>query len=108
MRYKMVWETEHEVDGTDYATLEEAKACAIETLHSWMESQVIDNGYPMNPKEWNEEQIEEWDSMIYNCGVSVRDKTKYNDEDFGEIWEPSDEELKEIGWVLYEEMKQGF
>lgn len=105
MRYKMVWETECCVDSIDYETLEEAKANAIETLYFWMKSQVIDNKYPMNPKEWNEKQIEEWDYMIYNCGVSIRDKTKYNDKDFGEIWEPSNEELKEIGWVLYEEMK---
>lgn len=105
MRYKMVWETEHCVDGIDYETLEEVKEYAIETLLQWMKSQVINNRYPMNPKEWNEKQIEEWNYMIYNCGVSVRDNTKYNDKDFGEIWEPSNEELKEIGWVLYEEIK---
>ena len=104
MRYKMVWETENCVDGIDYATLEEAKASAIETLCQWMKNQIVDNEYPTNPNKWNEKQIEDWNYMIYNCGVSVRDNAKYNDEDFGEIWELSDKELKEIGWVLYEEM----
>ena len=108
MRYKMVFDTGDCVDSIGFETFEEAQADALDTLVLWMTEFCNHEKCSINLKEWTQKQIDEWDYMIYNCSVEVRDKERYNDEDFGEIWEPSDEELKEIGWVLYEEMKQGF
>ncbi len=101
-RYTLIWDTDSFCDGSDYDSLEAAKADGLDVLINWMVEQAWD--YPRETSEWTQKQIEDWDYMIYNCSVSVRDNEQYNEEDFGEVWYPSDEECKEIGWVLYEEM----
>ena len=102
MAFKMVWENESCADSIDCKTFDEAKDHALELLMDWRSCHLTDNNYPSRLEDWSEKQIEDWDYMICNCFVSVRDDEKYNEEDFGEVWSPSDKELSEIGWLDYE------
>lgn len=103
-RYQVVYETDCVVDGFYCDDFETAKVCALDVLSGWIEEVIVEEGCTENIKDWTEKQKENWDYMIYNCSVSVRDKKLYNEEDFGEIWSPSYSDEEEIGWVTYEEL----
>ena len=115
-KYIVIWNTEDCCDSTrmEYETLEAAKNEAKEIYLEWSIAEqmnwtvmVSENGkeYKLAPTE---DQIEEWDYMIYNCYVYIRELDKngniIDDEDY-EYW-LSDNELKEIGWMEWSELKK--
>lgn len=101
-RWIVVYDMGHTVDSFDCDTFEEAKNAALYTLITWMIDQSYN--YPPDYEEWNEKEISDWNYMINEYSVSVKDRTKNNNEDFEEVWSPSDEEKKKICWLTYDEL----
>lgn len=100
----VMFDTDSFCDGFECDSFEYAKDEAIETLIDWMVEEYSnweddDNHIP------TEQEKENWDYMIYNCSVYVE---KYNEDtdEYEDYWYPSDEELKEIGWVTIDERNQ--
>lgn len=99
----VVWSTDDCCDSYGCETMEWAKGSALDTLLEWMNEEIHDwkfspDGTPLPTQE----QKDSWDYMIYNCWVEVR---KYNPrtDDYDDVWEPSDDELTELGWKTFEE-----
>lgn len=97
----VVWDCDSFSDGMGCDTFDEAKSDAFETLIQW-EVDEIQNWKSQNPTE---EEKENWDYMIYNS-ISYVKKYNENTDEYEDYWYPSDEELKEIGWCLWDEQKQ--
>lgn len=91
--WQMVYDTDTCTDGIDYESFEAAKESAFDTLLEWMaeERSRWANDTP------TEEEIEDYDYMIYNSSTSVYKYNPYTDE-YEEYWSPSYEDEKEIGW----------
>ena len=103
MKYKMVYDGDHFIDSIEYDSLEKAIASAEDTLGEWACEEMSnwkcdDKGFPQP----TEEQIENWDYMIYNMGVWVVPADCDGDID-NAIWTPPDELRKQIGWLLWED-----
>lgn len=103
--FHVVWNTDDCCDEYDVESMECGKDSALDTLVNWMCEETEEwkfgpDGTPMP----TEEQIESWDYMIFNCYVYV---TKYNPEadEYETVWEPSDEELEDIGWHEWKKEK---
>lgn len=82
-KFRCIYDGDSFIDGIDCETFEQAKALAEDILCDW-EAEVVDD--------------EEHDYMVYNCMTWAEEY----DEDTGtwnDIWYPSDEFLKSIGWV---------
>lgn len=112
--YIVRWDIDSCSDSYDVESLEAGKSRAIDTLLEWMgqeqwgwkaipdydweQAKNLFDGFDLTGK-----QLVDWDYMIYNCGVAV---AKYNarTDTYDDVWEPSGEELREIGWVLHEEV----
>ena len=108
-QWLMVWNTEDCTDGIEFDTEEEARDAMCETYIQWELEETAawkcdDNGtlYP------TEEQIEHWDMMIENCYCCVTEWDDMIDEwmDTYYAYNLSNEELKQILWVEYEELKE--
>jgi hypothetical protein len=94
----VVWSNEHTCDGYDADSLEEAQGFAIDTLIEWQAEESSNWSFlPDGTPTPTDEQVESWDYMIYNCYVYVKQYNPNTDE-YETVWEPSDEELEEIGW----------
>lgn len=97
--YRVTWENEHSCDGFDCDSFERAKGEAFDTLLEWMSDESLkwdfdDNMTPIPTPE----QIDDWNYMIYNCGVYLY---KYNPDtdEYDEIEDWATEaEFEEIGW----------
>lgn len=100
--WKVIYDTENFCDSVDANSFEEAKETAIEILVNWVNEEL--DHYPVDFNEWSEEQVENWDYFIYNCSVEIVKYNPITDEYDGYDWELSDEDAKEIGWMLYEEL----
>lgn len=116
-RYIVIWNTEDCCDSTriEFTTLEAAKNEAKDVYYEWM-SNKQDNwsvifsedkdGYIPAPTK---DQIEEWDNMIDNCYAYIRELDKNGNiidkENYYKFW-LSDDELKEIGWMEWSELKE--
>ena len=102
--YHVTWETDNCCDGFDCESFESAKCAALDTLIEWEMEESQD--WSFDPETYKsqptEEQKENWDYMIYNCGVSVYKYNPQTDE-YDEVWSPSEEELDSIGWKLFYE-----
>lgn len=115
-RYIVIWNTEDCCDSTrfEYETLEAAKHEAKEILYNWIITEQANWSviFSEDKKEYvpvpTEDQIEEWDYMIYNCYVYIRELDKdgnvIDDEDC-EYW-LSDEEYEDLGWMEWSELKE--
>lgn len=106
-RYTMIYDGDSFVDGTDHETLEEALEAAKETRIFWEECEMYDwNFDDKGVPHPTEKQIEDWDYMIWNCSTYVIEK----DDDGNTIEEYylSDDDLKEIGWMEWAEIKKNF
>ena len=116
-RYIVVWNIKDCCDSTriEFTTLEAAKNEAKDIFYEWMNdeqdnwsvifSEDKDGYIPVPTKD----QIEEWNNMINNCYVYIRELDKngniINKEDYYKFW-LSDDELKEIGWMEWSELKE--
>ena len=112
-KYCLVYEAEDFTDGFGSSDLEYLKEQALEILVNWMTSErakwSIINGIHTPTSK----QIDDYDYMIHHCSVSVRKYVEEtivtNDGDLvyeklEDYWCPSNEQLKEIGWMPYEEL----
>lgn len=99
--WQMVWNNDSCVDGIDFESFGAAEECAEDTLVLWQTHEA--SNYPSDLNDWNEEQIEDWDYMIYNFSVRV-DKYNPDTDEYEQYWSPSYEDEKAIGWELYEDL----
>lgn len=88
-QFHMVYDTGDAVSGIEHETFDGAKADVFDTLCEW-QSQF--SGSP-----------DDWDMMIEESSTHV---TKYNPEteEYDDYWFPSEEELRNIYWVRYDEL----
>ena len=87
--YRVIYDTEHFIDGFEVATEDEAIERCKDIYLGWMAAE-------------DKTQTETWDNMIYTCSAWVE---KFDPEEGGYIpyWEPDDEYLTSIGWDTIEE-----
>lgn len=97
-KYHMVFDMPDTIDCDSFDSLEKAKSALWDTYLLWMS------------EEWNtwksaiptEEEKDNWDDMIYNFGCWIEEYDPMTD-DYGVCFEPTSEELEEIGWKLFNE-----
>lgn len=92
--YHVHWDTDNCCDACDCESFEQAKEEALDILLEWM----AEAQYSWRSDTPTQEQAESWDYMIYSCGVSVARYDPWTDT-YDTIWEPSQDELDEIGWT---------
>lgn len=99
------------IDGIGCETLDDAIVTAKDVMINW-ESEKMSNwkweaGKPLPSP--TPEQIEEWDSMIENCGCYIvewdYEEKEYPSGDYA-VW-PSDIDLDSIGWKPWDELQKG-
>ena len=112
--YRTIWDGDHFIDGQDHDSLEAAIADAEDTLVEWAAESMSTWKFGediMTPAP-TEEQIEDWDYMIYNCGahvVAFDEKTgEYGDYLDDAVWPRSQEDLDNLGWMLWEDYVKKF
>jgi len=89
--YRVVWSNEHCADAFDAGDdLDSAKEEALNLLRAWM-SQFME--------EFHEDRAAAWDMMILNSEVGV-----YECDSEEAAWEPDDNDLSKIGWVVSDEL----
>lgn len=92
--FRMVWDTDTYCDGIDCESFGAAKCQAEDTLIEWM---CQERG------EWEdqfcptEEELNNYNYMVYNSSVSVYKYDPDTDE-YEEEWSPSYEEEEKLGW----------
>ena len=91
--WMVVYDGDSFTDGFGCASLDEAKDRALGILVDWAEAERMN--WKTDPP--TEDEIDDFDYMIYNCSVWVE---KYNPDtdEYEEYWSPSYEDEKEIGW----------
>lgn len=106
--YMLRWDTDDTSDGYEIENYGTAKAEVEDTLLLWAAEEVHnwqfdENGIP-HPTE---EQIENWDYMIYNCNAWVEKwnpvTQEYEEFDGSYL---TDWEYHEIGWELWENLEK--
>lgn len=112
-RYTVVWNTEHCCDSIriEFTTLEAAKDKVKEIYLEWLTAEQMN--WNINKESFKpiptKNQIEKWDNMIDNCYAYIRELDKngniINNNDYYKFW-LSDDELKEIGWAEWSELKE--
>lgn len=91
--FLMVWDTDHCCDGIDCESLGAAKCLAEDTLIEWQMEEISKwkDGVP------TEEQIDDWNYMIWNCGVEIYKYDPDTDE-YVVADRLSYEEEEQLGW----------
>lgn len=107
--YEVVYSTESFTDGFEVVSVEDGKEAALDLLIEW-ESQDRDWWGSRMP---NEDEIDDWDSMIENCEAYVvqYDNDKVDEYGCGEyeiVWQPDDEDLKRIWWLYWDEIAESY
>ena len=90
----MVWDTDSCCDDIECESFEQAKGEAEDTLIIWMCDERDTWKDVFIPTE---EELENYNYMIYNCSVRV-DKYNPDTDEYEEYWEPSYEDEELIGW----------
>lgn len=109
------WDCGDFVDGRDCEDLEDAANDAIETLIEWQHEMI--SKYNIKSEEemrTNQEFIDAWNRMIYDCGcyfyhrepIPVPADTPYYEMGWEEAGTLSYEQEKEIGWVELPDAKE--
>ena len=101
--YRVLWDTDNCCDSFESPSFGQAKQDALDLLLEW-ESQEMCTWHSTRPLP---DQIDDWNYMIDNCCVEVieyDDDSDENCEAYHTVWEPSDEDLKQIGWVYFDEL----
>lgn len=101
--YKMIYDGDHFIDGTDHESLEAAICDAQDTLLLWQMEELRNWKYneETNHYEPTQEQIESWDYMIYNMGCYVVEGENGIDD---AVWPRTDADYEEVGWMPWEEL----
>lgn len=89
--YMMLWDNDHACDGIGYDSLGAAQASAEDTLLEWMCQTRAEWKDFFNPTE---EELEDYNYMIYNCSAYVAEYNPDTDE-YDEYWWPDNDT---IGW----------
>ena len=91
--FHMVWSNEHSCDGVDCESYEAAKCLAEDTLLEWEMEEICkwEGGVP------TEEQIEDWNYMVFNCYTLIYEYDPMTDE-YVERDGLSYEDEEKIGW----------
>ena len=99
--FMMVWDTEHCCDGFGCDSFEEAKAAMEDCYVEWS----AEEASHWKNLEPTEEEKDNWDYMIWNCGCWIE---KYNPDtdEYEEYYYMSDEELRSIGWAEWDIVKE--
>lgn len=92
--YRMVYDGNCFIDGTDYGSLEQAKADALDTLVNWM---IEARQAWANCHCPTEDELDEYNNMICCCCTYVQEYNQETDE-YDDYWYPSEEDLEQIGW----------
>lgn len=108
MIYEVVYDTDSFCDGFDTPSIEQGKYDALDLLIEWKCQDHDWYGVRMP----TEQEIEDWDYMIFNCSVEVVQYDESEIEDgcpnYETVWEPSYEDEKSIGWLEWDEMKDDY
>lgn len=110
--YRMIYDGDSFIDGEDCESLEDAIGRAQDVLVMWMQEECYEKKWQWDEENCRyhptEEQIEDWDYMIYNMGCYVVEYT--GDEEYDgytsiddAVWPRSQDDLDEIGWMLWED-----
>ena len=91
-KYRMVYDTDNLIDAVTFDTFDEAKDNLFATYKLWMQ---IEHA-KWKSAEPTEEDEDDWDYMIYNCICWIEELQE--DGEYAFCYEPTDDELKEIGW----------
>lgn len=92
--YYVIWGTEKYSDCIGCKTLELAKQSCFAIIAGWIDEFWDDN----RDSEHNKELLNEWNSMIKNCWVTV--EIEHDNGSFETIWNPSETELRKINWYV--------
>lgn len=111
--YDTIWDGDSFIDGQKHESLESAICDAEDTLCQWMADEMW--GWEFDEKTGfpkpTQEQIENWDYMIYNCGSYVV-PFDYEIGEYAEIddavWPRTDEDTDKLGWMLWEDYVKKF
>ena len=107
-RYCLVWDNGHDTSGIEFDTYEEAKKNMEETYILWEDAEVSTWNIKKGLIRPTPKQIESWNQMIDECCCYI---VRWNDvlgEYEDSYWAEflADEELREIGWVHWEEVER--
>lgn len=98
--YLMVWDNDSGADSIECESFNEALMVAENSLVDWMFAETLCWDVKSGPTQ---EQIENWDYMIYNFSVEIRKYNPHTDE-YEAVKEFTDEELHSMGWDEYEKL----
>lgn len=108
-RYMMIYDGGSFIDGIGYDSLQEAINAAEDTLCEWEAEQQGTWNMEDDKPSPTQEQIDAWDSMIYDCSCYVvewdYENWEYPGADYA-VWPTSDEDLENLGWVTYDELQR--
>ena len=92
--WQMVFDTDSDCDGIGFESFGAAKCDAEDTLVMWM---CQERGEWKDPFCPTEDELDNYNYMIFNSSVEVR---KYNPDtdEYDEYWSPSYEDEENLGW----------
>jgi len=101
--FLMCWDTDDCADGIECESFGAAKCYAEDTLVEWACEENREWKFDGDIPVPTQEQIDSWDYMIYNFGVSIK---KYNPEtdEYEDYYEFDQDELDKLGWSLWEDL----
>lgn len=114
-KYCAIFDTEDMTDSLGYFDdLEKAYNMIVTCYESWIEMYNCDNAWMVDDNgvpHPTEEQIEDWNSMIWNCTCWVaqwdEDEQDYYDEKMNYLF-MSDEDAYSIDWLEWDELKEKY
>ena len=109
--FKVLWGSSDCADSFHAGSLEEAKEMCIELLVQWIIDETEDWKYtPGKGFEPTDEQVFSYDGMIDDCSAWVVQLTDPDAEDeadqYSTVWEPSEDDLRNIRWVHWDELRK--
>lgn len=100
-KYKVIYESGYDTVEEIVDSREEAIRLAksdLEDLKNDMLEEFMLNSVK-SPAKWSEDEVEEWDNMIFDYGARVEEY----EENGAAVW-PTGADLYEIDWMPYEEL----
>lgn len=97
-KYRVIYESGYDTVEEIVDSREEAIRLAKSDLED-LKNDILEEDFVPNIKNWSEDEIEEWDSMILDYGAWVEEY----EENGTTVW-PTGADLYEIDWMPYEEL----
>lgn len=105
--YSMVFSNGENRDAWGFGSFELAKETVMEQYMNWMHEFSFDRQCSSDFKEWTKNEVKEWNAMIEKCYCLVEEYNSVTDE-YDDYWYPSEEDLREIGWLPYDELVEAY